>query len=1111
MMTKVKKSFAVFSGKRLKKVVAVLTCLLILLTSLMTVFAMIGSGVNSNMTVGAASGQVIYYKWTGAGTPNAYIWGGNDGTPTLWPGDKMTLAEEETNVYKYVLPGDQVNVVFNVDGNNKTDDLTIQPNSVYYQNEWKPYDGPATHTGEIYHAELSTEINQQIEAGNLYAVNATFYDYYTDYEYENGWRETQWYDSHGAWEPYQTFNGYIARYAKDNDSWTYPLYVGNYFDKTPGRFPDGYFGSVGISRDNQYPTQMSSTEANALYKFNYLPNNSNGLENYSISVQGLVDQKLNSENALTVGNGVEMPYFNDEFIIKNGIGTVVETKMPMRVTQTTAGNDLYIFSSQDGKDNIWFSGYDNAEKELTMNYGEGNTYAMYDALAYYSNGEASGLGFFPFDSKNDTSSKDGSQKAEAEDFGFGMRVDAQFTLPKGGAIDSENVQFTYTGDDDVWVYVDGVLVLDLGGDHKKASGSIDFATKQSSITTGTYDMTTGITSGVGTTQYFDFPSLFGDGTEAFDNNDTEAVHELTVFYMERGMSESNLEFSFNFQEIGNELEVEKQVDYSGVNTGLVAQAEKVYGAHEFDGTVTYGESEASATNLATQKEYTKYDSSTSSSSVLNTGTDGKFSIADKDKLSFVNQYTPGDYVKIVESNADAYDTSWVAKDMTSGVNIASSAEGSDDKEAIFKYEKISGEFFDKTHVGVVFTNKIKTGAFNLSKEVLNPDSTPATDTSPFEFTVEVKLPGETDFGVYPLTGVLTDTDGSTSNAALDSNGKISITDGQSIEFTGLPIGAEVLVTESVTSGYTWDEQIKSATISTTVVDIDYVNTISNASTVLEAYKYLNGELSTTQYDFELLDDEGNVIAEAKNSAVDGKIQFTSALTDKLTFDVDDVGNNVFYIREKIPAVPDSNTVYGTEIYKAIVNVSTDAYGAIVTTMPVYFVLTSGEMLGNANEYTIVQEYPEVKFNNKNIGTLTVNKVDENNEPLTGAKFKLVPATLDPMTSEWTYTDEDFNTATELEIVNPDGQIIFTNLELGTYFLVETKAPESHQLLAEAVEITIDTTDLNQVINVEDPGKPDLPVTGADITPYIMYIVAGGFILVAGALFFIFRKRIGKTN
>lgn len=489
-------------------------------------------------------------------------------------------------------------------------------------------------TGHSYKAQ-SGVINHSSDT-ELLNVKSTFFDYYNDEEVDGSWRTSlsgfyrtvkSGNTSHNR-EPYEKFNRAIAQYANgvNNSSWTTPLYFGDFNTDKDGYQKDGYAG-YGVSN---------------LKKFLSVPNNSNATSSgTSGSVAGLADVTL-ADNKKLSKNGVTMPYFDEDWLVKNGYGTVVHSDFPMRKTTDKHGQDYYEYDSLNGKDNCYFDGYENLASggNLTMNYAGGKSNSVYDALSGFSKSTINNPGFFPFDRQKDHSNN-------GYDFGFGMRLDLDFTLGANGKTNGEDTVFNFSGDDDLWVYLDGVLVLDMGGDHKMSQGCIDFTTLKSYVNNidttfqGTDLVYKNDTSKSGYGYSAEFPLLFSDstartGSSKFNNNKVNAHHTLTVFYMERGMIESNLKVGFNFEPITDSLDVTKTVDTSNVNTKLQTA---VKNADDFGFAIK--ENGADVSN----KKYKYSDNGTINNAKTNGNT---ATLSDGDSASFNSQFTIDNNLTVTE-------------------------------------------------------------------------------------------------------------------------------------------------------------------------------------------------------------------------------------------------------------------------------------------------------------------------------------------------------------------------------------------------------------------------------------------------------------------------------
>ena len=435
-------------------------------------------------------------------------------------------------------------------------------------------------------------------------ITSTLYDYYTDYEL-NGLNRDTYPDSttssQRGFVTFEQFNRALSSAYTANNNVKYPLYTGH-FQLSIGGWANPFATVAAGMKLYGWSNDTNSPAYNTFMAVNNsaLDDSGNGSDDYNRTFQGLVESKtsdgmanglplLRTKNSTT--NASVDPHFDKDFLQgKNAFNTVLgkvyeDVSFPLKQKAVFAQDpNCPADNDPEGKAKYWY--YDSNETSLYLKHGSARQsyYLAGDGINEASHNRDAGnktdnmgYGFFPF---NETVTGSASQY----NYGFGAKLQFDFTLTEDGNVvvgkDNDGndikvpIKFFFSGDDDVWVYIDGELVLDVGGAHGKASGLLEFGANNtvtpyvsSNKNTNTSDpmVYKGYQSGetAKTVNYNGQPITFNKKgtTKTLENQST---HTLTMYYMERGMWESNMALAFNFPD-HNELQVEKQVDVSDVN------------------------------------------------------------------------------------------------------------------------------------------------------------------------------------------------------------------------------------------------------------------------------------------------------------------------------------------------------------------------------------------------------------------------------------------------------------------------------------------------------------------------------------------------------------------
>lgn len=459
---------------------------------------------------------------------------------------------------------------------------------------WK---NPETKVVDIKSAEFT-------EKPNTKYVTSTLYDYYTDYEL-NGKNRNSYdsYDqnfpalSHRNWVPFRQFDQAISDYYQSYNKNTgksiiYPIYTGHFqpsdWDK---KFAD-IASTLNLYGWSSYNIFIAANNSN--YD---IGGSKNGKKN-AYAFQGIVADTRDSDGDIVMnGTTLKEPHFNEKFLTsqnsKNAkLGEVYHnvefpfTQEEVFVESDKTGEGVKYWWFDSSKTSLYLRKDTNSDQLYLGNDSKEETTANYtsDASLNVDSANSTGsvstkYGFFPFN-ENTT-----NQSAVRYNYGYGAKLEIPFTLTSTGTVEDKHnneipIRFYFSGDDDVWVFIDDQLVLDIGGDHARVSGVLEFDQRDNKKNTVTsyvsrvknsktdnygaedcdenkYETETSITY-LGTTEKY-----YKNASVHIDNLST-GKHTLTMYYMERGMWESNMAVAFNFPD-NNELQVQKIVDTTDVN------------------------------------------------------------------------------------------------------------------------------------------------------------------------------------------------------------------------------------------------------------------------------------------------------------------------------------------------------------------------------------------------------------------------------------------------------------------------------------------------------------------------------------------------------------------
>ena len=542
---------------------------------------------------------------------------------------------------------------------------------------WAPKDTPRAETWKNTGTKVVDIASDNFtEEANTKYVTSTLYDYYTDYELNGNNRdnynstyytpgEKGGFASQRSWVVFRQFDSALSDYYSNCNA-QYPIYTGHFqptysnwgikFEEISAALNLWGFNSA-FKNENRFMAINNSTI-----------NENNKGEYYDYAYQGLVESQTSTGDATgepllkdtKENTKVAEPHFDEAFLSgtnskKAKLGDVYKNvAFPFtkrQIFNDDTGVDYWYFDSQDttlylkqdSTTEQYFLKSSTENRERSRNLDSNSAQKTIN-----KNGEnVSSYGYFPF---NETAT---SGVASTYNYGFGTKLQMDFTLTDDGMVETNktgedgkkektNIKFFFSGDDDVWVFIDGQLALDVGGAHGKVSGLLEFGETsdgKNSVTAYVSKVKKGGTSNsdqngssVKTVTYNGEPISFSAKNTNLEPLDKGKKHTLTMYYMERGMWESNMAVAFNFPD-NNELQVQKEVELSKVDPDFknCFKDQKIFNFTIQNQATHYGEKVAAGSDTSGTKEV---------------------NFADCDEIKPATDSTEGEYIFKLDTNPE---------------------------------------------------------------------------------------------------------------------------------------------------------------------------------------------------------------------------------------------------------------------------------------------------------------------------------------------------------------------------------------------------------------------------------------------------------------------------
>lgn len=873
----------------------------------------------------------------------------------------------------------------------------------------------ALHTGVTPTGMWTTYSNTGSETTSYFNVNATLVDYFNNGRVEQP-KNTLYNEGNMTGEknaPYAKLNQWLSNL---------PGYALNGVDST-----DNVNAPVPLYFGDLLHTSQAGGNGNLSWYWKganvaFGPNKETASKDVA---QGIVGKNLDDGNLITSytnenGDPVKVPFFNEDAYPNQSKYMRFYNNLQFPFTKKTNDKGVSTYS------------FDSEQNTVHYDY-ENNKIVRDDTIKIHDvDGDT---GYFPFNSV-EPSAKDNLN------YGFGTQFTIPFTVTETGKnVDGTSITFKFTGDDDVWVYIDGALVLDMGGAHCKAEGEINFATQMATITTGTSDAKLGNQPTAGgrvaakdngnrTVDFKNITVKKSDGSTislAAYMKESGKVHELKMYYMERGMWDSNMSISYSFVPLPSGLTLSKTLDTKDVNAGL---KNAVQGLDNFDFKIQKKNLKTDEANYSDVENlgYTLYDyddrtfpgqEAKDSTATFSSSYFASDFINTKDKNNSSAFYA-GTGFQITESIPQGtklqYDTSKTRWGVYDSITSRAAIEGGKGAVATFNMGDDTSSEMDVVNRYVNFVNTPKVGSLSVAKKYEGY----APENETFGFTVLVDLTGHDYYDSYKLeyTG--------TQNGTTDENGHFTLKVGDTVTFAGIPAGATYKVVEDAPGADdTWvQDTAKCTKLTGTIV----ANTTSAA--------VVTNKTKTTVKDYVIYAEAGKTVTYAPDGVTitdltapitgdkdittnvnkDGKGEFTPTSSNK-KYDVNyegtttDKGNfagkitvltyeatNKVYVFDYGLESNIADTTTGDGLFQGGIFYNEKATGTMATT-------------AKLGEITPAQENSQTTISGSNI------EIDKDGKAASAVTFK--PIAFMDKAENYKYTANIAKVSTELDDTNPE--------------------------------------------------------------------------------------------